>query len=224
MCDVEHTLLLFFNGVSKIPIVNKMISAHKMIYNIFGSAKYHQPHSFFLNLKSFSIKTLVFLAEMILGWMDISWGFIETCRCKKIFNILYPLHISSVFLPITNLKNQIGIFMRISCGEGAMYFSRLYFLFWGFFAWKLVIMQVCQNYITIRELPSSALRRKYIILIFSNYSHIYHHQPIYGTCLMKKLRKKSHHQIVTLYLQTIYFLSYQSCGMKETNISIMIVL
>ena len=37
MRGVEHTLSLFFNDVSKIPIVNQIISAHKMIYNIFGS-------------------------------------------------------------------------------------------------------------------------------------------------------------------------------------------
>ena len=35
MRGVEHTVLLFFNDVSKIPIVNQMMSAHKMIYNIF---------------------------------------------------------------------------------------------------------------------------------------------------------------------------------------------
>ena len=34
MGGVEHKLSLFFNGVSKITIINKMISAHKMIYNV----------------------------------------------------------------------------------------------------------------------------------------------------------------------------------------------
>ena len=47
MCGVEHTVSLFFNDVSKIPIVNQMISNHKMIYNIFGSGIYHKPHSIF---------------------------------------------------------------------------------------------------------------------------------------------------------------------------------
>ena len=36
MRGVEHTLSLFFNYVSNIPIVNKIISSHKMIYNILG--------------------------------------------------------------------------------------------------------------------------------------------------------------------------------------------
>ena len=47
MCGFEHTVSLLFNYVSKIPIVNEMISAHKMIYNIFGSGIYHKPHSIF---------------------------------------------------------------------------------------------------------------------------------------------------------------------------------
>ena len=32
MHGVEHTVSLFFNNVSKIPILNQMPSAHKMIY------------------------------------------------------------------------------------------------------------------------------------------------------------------------------------------------
>ena len=47
MRGVEQTVSLFFNDVSKIPIVNQMISAHKMIYNIFGYGIYHKPHSIF---------------------------------------------------------------------------------------------------------------------------------------------------------------------------------
>ena len=43
----EHTVSLFFNDVSKIPIVNQMITAHKAIYNLFGSGIYHKPHSIF---------------------------------------------------------------------------------------------------------------------------------------------------------------------------------
>ena len=47
MRGVEHTVSLLFNGVPKIPIVNKMFPAHKVIYNIFGSGIYHKPHSIF---------------------------------------------------------------------------------------------------------------------------------------------------------------------------------
>ena len=47
MCGVEHTVSLFFNDVSKIPIVNKMISDHKVICNILGSGIYHKPRYIF---------------------------------------------------------------------------------------------------------------------------------------------------------------------------------
>ena len=47
MRGIEHTVSLFFNDISKIPILNQIISAHKMIYNIFGSGIYHKPHSIF---------------------------------------------------------------------------------------------------------------------------------------------------------------------------------
>ena len=66
--------------------------------------------------------------------------------------------------------------------------------------------------------------KKYLIFIIGNHSQTYHHQPIYGTCLTTKVMKKSHHQMITLDLHTIYVLSYKSCGMKDRNISILIML
>ena len=33
---VEHTVYLFFNDVSKIPVLNQVITAHKAIYKYFG--------------------------------------------------------------------------------------------------------------------------------------------------------------------------------------------
>ena len=47
MRGVEHTVSLFFNYVSKIPVLNKIITAHNSIYNLFGSGKYHKPHYIF---------------------------------------------------------------------------------------------------------------------------------------------------------------------------------
>ena len=47
MRGVEHTVSLFFNDVSKIPVTNQMIKAHKAIYNLFGSGIYHKHHSIF---------------------------------------------------------------------------------------------------------------------------------------------------------------------------------
>ena len=54
MCGVENTVSLFFNDVSKIPVVNQTITAHKAIYNLFGSGIYHKPHSMFKS-KSYSL-------------------------------------------------------------------------------------------------------------------------------------------------------------------------
>ena len=45
MRGVENTESLFFNDASKIPVVNQMITAHKEIYNLFGSGIYYKPHS-----------------------------------------------------------------------------------------------------------------------------------------------------------------------------------
>ena len=47
MSEVEHTVSLFLNDVSKIPVVNQMITSHKEIYNFFGSGIYHKPNSIF---------------------------------------------------------------------------------------------------------------------------------------------------------------------------------
>ena len=45
MRGVEHNVYLFLNDVSKIPVVNQIITAHKAIYNLFDSVIYHKPHS-----------------------------------------------------------------------------------------------------------------------------------------------------------------------------------
>ena len=47
MCRVEHTVSLLFNNVSKIPVVNQIITAYKAIYKLFGSGIYNKPHSIF---------------------------------------------------------------------------------------------------------------------------------------------------------------------------------
>ena len=50
MSGVEYTVSLFFNYVSKIPVVNQMIKAHKTIYNLFGSG---------ISQTSFSVKIII---------------------------------------------------------------------------------------------------------------------------------------------------------------------
>ena len=114
--------------------------------------------------------------------------------------------------------------MIISNGKGAMYFSILFFFFLEFFAWQIVILQEWKKFITIQELSSSVLREKYLTLIIRDCSLAYRNQPIYGTSQMKIVMKKSQYQMIVLSIQKIFFLSYQTCGMKGRNISILIML
>ena len=103
MREVEHTVSLFFNDVSNIPIVNKIISAHKMIYNIFGSGIYHKPHSIFksksqdfhnINIGLFSINE----TRMAVYFM----GMHRDLRIRKVLQATIP---SAEFISIpTNTK------------------------------------------------------------------------------------------------------------------------
>ena len=52
MHGVEHTVSLSFDDVSKIPIVNQMVTAHNAIYKLFGSGINHKPH-YILKSKSY---------------------------------------------------------------------------------------------------------------------------------------------------------------------------
>ena len=45
VCGVEHTVSLLLNYTSKITIFHKIIAAHEVINNIFGSGINHKPHS-----------------------------------------------------------------------------------------------------------------------------------------------------------------------------------
>ena len=92
MYGVEHTVSLFFNDVSKIPIVNQIIYAHKIIYNVFGSGIYLKPCYIYISkYQEFHNKKLVYLVEMRLQWLDISWGFVDTCVCGNFFEPIYSL-------------------------------------------------------------------------------------------------------------------------------------
>ena len=44
LCVGLNTLFTFFNDVSKIPVVNHIITAHMAKYNLFGFGIYHKPH------------------------------------------------------------------------------------------------------------------------------------------------------------------------------------
>ena len=101
------------------------------------------------NLKCFTMETTAFWEEMILYLLDILWECTNTCRCGQFFKPLYRLQSSSVFLTIRNLTNQLGIFMTISSGKDALYLSILCFPVLEFFAWQIVILQECTNFVTL---------------------------------------------------------------------------
>ena len=156
--------------------------------------------------------------------MNISWVCTETWGCGKFFKKLYCLLNSSVFLPITNSPKQLGIFIIISHGKDDMYFSRFFLLVLEFFSWQILIIQEWTKFITIWEWPSIALRKQYMILNIRDCSHRYLHHTIYGISQMTKVTKNSHYQMIVLCIHTIYFLPYQTWGIKGRNISILIML
>ena len=79
------------------------------------------------------LKNIYILAEIILKWLYVPWGYIETCWCNFFPNPPYRLHNSSVFLQIKVLTKQLGIFMKISRGKCAMYLSRFLLFVWDIF-------------------------------------------------------------------------------------------
>ena len=87
MCGVEHTVSLFSNDVSKTPVVNKMITAHKAIYNLFGSEIYHKPHYIFKS-KSYEFHNRnigLFIGNDIPKWLVISLECTDICALEKNF-------------------------------------------------------------------------------------------------------------------------------------------
>ena len=71
MRRVDHTVSLFFNYVSKVPVDNKMITAHKAIFNIFGSGIYQ---TFTVRSSLFFLKiNLVLLTKIIAGVYVSRW-------------------------------------------------------------------------------------------------------------------------------------------------------
>ena len=80
------------------------------------------------NIKSFTIEKLVYLGEIILEWMGTSWGCTDTSGWGKFFKPLYCLLNSSVLLLLKHSPRQLGTFMVLIHGKGAMYFSIFFFL------------------------------------------------------------------------------------------------
>ena len=97
---VEHTVLLFFNDASKIPIVNEIISTHKMIYNIFGSGIYHKHHSIFKSKSQEFHNRSIGLFSGNETRMDVY--FMEIHRYLRMRKVLQATTLSAEFFSIPN--------------------------------------------------------------------------------------------------------------------------
>ena len=94
---VEHTVSLFFNDVSKITIVDKMIIANNAIQNCFGCGINNKPHYIFKQkYYGFIIVILAYSEVIISGWLDISWEYTDTCTLDNNLFPQFRLHNSEV--------------------------------------------------------------------------------------------------------------------------------
>ena len=191
-------------------------------YIIFFVLVYHKPHSIFKSKsQEFHIGLSSGNETTMAGYL---MGMHRDLRMRKFLQATIS---SAEFISIPNNKNspkQVGTFMTISHYRGAMYLSGLFFLFLELFDWQIVILQEWTKFITIQEWPIIALRKQYLILIIRDCYLTYRHQTIYGTSQMTKVMKKSQYQMIVLYVQKIFVLSYQTCGIKGRNVSILIML
>ena len=96
----EHTVSLFFNDVSKIPILNQMISSHNMIYNIFGSGIYHKPHSIFkYKYQEFHNRNIVIFSG---NETRMAWYFMGIHKDLRMLKFLQTTISSAEFISIPN--------------------------------------------------------------------------------------------------------------------------
>ena len=133
-------------------------------------------------------------------------------------NFIQSNILSSWFISIPTskkFKNAVRYIHNNKSWKRCYVLLKIFFLVWEFFAYKILIIQELTKFNTIIKWPRSALRKQYLILVFGNYSQTYHTQPIYVTCLMIKVMKKIHYQMIILSIHTKYVLSYQSCRLKE---------
>ena len=130
-----------------------MISAHKVIYNIFGSGIYPKPHSMFKSKYQEFHKKNIGLFNI--NDTRMSGYFMRIIRDLRMWKFLQYIIFSVELNSITTKKNspnKLGSFVIISRGKGAIHFSGLFFPVWELFSWKTVIMQEWPNLITIWSL------------------------------------------------------------------------
>ena len=128
MRGVEHKVSLFFNYISKIPILSQIILAYKVIYNIFGSGIYHKPHSICKSKnQAFHNKNIGIFSGNDTRMAGYFMGMHRDLRMRK---FIQSTTLSAEFNGIPTNKNpqkQLDTFLIISRGKVVMYFSRLFF-------------------------------------------------------------------------------------------------
>ena len=152
MRGVQHTVSLFFKDISKIPIVNQMISAYKMLYNMFGSGIHQKPHSIFKsksqefhnrNIGLFSGNETRMAGYFMVMHIDL--------RMRKVFQATIS---SSEFLsiPTTNkFTKAIKYIHNDKSWERCYVLLNIIFLALESFAWQIIILQEWKRFITILE-------------------------------------------------------------------------
>ena len=188
VCFVEHTVSLFFNDVSKIPIVTQIIGDHKMIYNIFGCGIYHKPHSIFKSKsQEFHNKSIDLFSGNKTRMAGYFMGIHRDLWMQK---MLQDNIISSELISITTNTKFTKAVNYIHDNKSL----KIIFLILELFYWQILILQEWTKFITIWEWPSSSLRKQNQILIIREIFLTYDHKQIYETCLMTKVMKKSQYQ------------------------------
>ena len=189
---VEYTVSLFFNDFSKIPIVNQIISSHKMIYNIFGSGMYHKPHYIFTSkFQEFHHRQIGLFSGNETRMAVYSMGIHRDLQMRKVLQATIK---SAEFISIpTNTKFTKAV--KYIHGNKSQ--ERCYVLLNILFSCLRVLSLADSNLVGIDKvyyyprMIKQCIEKKNQILIIREFYLTYHHQPIYGTCLMKKVMKKS---------------------------------
>ena len=122
MLGVEQTESLFFNDFSKIPYVHKLISSHKVIYNIFGSVIYHYPHYIFESkYQYFNNKNIALFSVNYTRVDRYFMGVNRDLWMRKVLQSTISFAELNI-IPTNNKfpKKHLGTFMIISRGKGDM--------------------------------------------------------------------------------------------------------
>ena len=142
MCGVEHTVSLYFNDLSKIPILNKIISVHKTIYNIFGSGIYYKPNSIFKSkYQEFHNRNIGLFSRNETRIAGYFMGMHRDSRMRKVLQATI-LSDELIIIPTNNKFTKAVRYIHDNKSwERCYVLFKIIFLFLVFFARQIVILQ-----------------------------------------------------------------------------------